>query len=326
MPAYYLTLNGTVIPCRAGGLLTPSQYGEAERMYNNVLRSTIEPTLRTRRWQFTTGPLLGAEWDAIAPILRSTAVLTAAGYAITRGSVGIGVLCLLGTVENEANSDGDVAYTATFTLYERSTASAGVGGPTTGLWLSNIVEPTYDDGAGGVYNLARTLGPNPFGEGYSGTDQTYSVTPCGSGSPCSVAQCAAQVDVVGKWVTLPFTAPTILNGPGYFTALARGINPWGTWWRQRLTIQVTLIRAAGGSAGPFAFTSSAVDFSGGNINLTTVSPLVALAVAVGDRLMFEGLAIVGMNGCRSDDGFRPSFLMGQSFASAIMPGVLVAAA
>lgn len=313
----YLTLDGVNVPVQRGGLLEPSRYGETVRMYDNTLRSTEEPTLRTRRWQFTTGPLSGAEWDAIRPLIRSVAIRTALGYAVTRGAVGIAVLCVPGEVTHEPAGDTDIAYVATFILLERGTGSGAIGGTTTGLYLYGDAS----DIGGGALRTGVSGGSSAGGEATGGAPAL-----CGTlvGGVCDTLRCPAVTTIVATWYSDPATADGMLDGPAFLSVGAIGINPWGTWWTQRVGFQMAIYRAGSVVSGPYAFTTAAVDFSGGTVVLQTVSPLVAVPILTGDRLKFEALTIIGINGCASDDGFRPRMGYGGFFPpSVVIPGTVL---
>lgn len=304
----YLTLNGVVIPCQEGGETEPSVYGETVRMYDNSIRSTEEPDFRTRRWQFRTGPLKGAEWDVIAPILRNTSVLSAAGYAIDRTGAAVSVLCVLGEVPNEEDGDADVGYVASFTLYER--LSVLTTNPSSLFYLTGV--------ANGADLLLRLGSPEP-GEGGLGVSGG-TVSACGAGDPCVGAPCAATLTVLDTWRSLA-VADNTLDGTATLAASAIGINPWGTWWRMSLTATLRIERAGVVVEGPFAFTAQGVDFSGGGILLQTVSALNAVEVLTGDEVVLDVISIMGMNACRADDGFRPSFFYGGAGAVLNLPAV-----
>jgi hypothetical protein len=310
-----LTLNGVEIPCKSGGLLEPSRYGESVRQYNNRLRSDEEPDFRTRRWQFTTKPLTYAEWVAIYPLLTSVGILSADGYAITRSGGPVFVLAELGDVPNSWKDPTDVEYVATFTLYERGGAtSAGV---TTDIYLSATLDTTYDDGAGGVYYIATIGAPYP-GEYPSSGFAT------GPAQPPDQVPSGDVVTLTRSWIT-PRMNPAVVDGIARLIAEGIGINPWNTWAKQRLTITTSLIRAAAPVAGPHAFTSSAVHFSGGPITAQTVSPIVGLAVLADDRLRIDSYTIINMWPGGGEDGFRPGMGHGGTSARVIMPGTLTEA-
>lgn len=319
LPTFYLRLNGVEIPCQRGGLLEPSRYGERVRMYNNRLRSTEEPDFRTRRWQFATGPLDGAEWLAIAPVLRSTAVLAGTGMALTRGETAIAVLCVLGEVTHLPKGDTDIRYEAVFTLYERSTASSAIGGVTTPLVLFGDPSPV----GGGSFRA----GPGGTGTAAGGEASGGVPITCGSTLPaggCDTARCPSVTTIIGTWYSDVVTVDTMLYGQAQFNGGAVGINPWGSWWTQRVGIQMSIYRAGAVVAGPFPFTTRAVDFSGGSVTLVTVNPLVNVPVLAGDRLKFEYLSIIGLNGCTPDDGFRPRMGYGGFFPpNVVVPATLV---
>lgn len=307
--AEYLTLNGVVIPCKAGGGLLPSRYGETLRMYNGRLRSTEEPLWRTRVWQFTTGPLTGAEWAVIRPVLVSIGLVNAGGYAITRGLTTVPCLVIPGEIPNEPDGDTTARFVASFQLLERSAATSLIGGVESVLKLVNVASDLP------AARLAY-IGPTPPGGGnVTGGD----AEPCA----CPPAQCPSVTTVIGTFYSNPLAGPQVLSGPGRLDAGGIGINPWGTWWRMRLGMKLSVTDSAGVVlSGPYAWTTTAVQFDGGAISLFTVSPLVAVALPDLGRLKFEVLSIMGMNCDRGEDGFRPTMTLP---ATITLPGSLVEA-
>lgn len=316
-PVDYLTLNGTPIPCKAGGGLPPSRYGETVRMYNNRLRSTEEPLRRTRLWSFTTAPLTGAEWAVIRPLLVAVGAVAAGGYAITRGTVTVACLVIPGEIPNEPDGDTTARFVASFQLLEQSSATALVGGPTSTIYLESAASSF---GAG--YRVAKVGGAlpgEPFYDGVGGPDPAVVIDGC-----ACPGQCAPLVSLLQKWITEPLLACTLF-GLGYLASSGIFINPWGTWYRASLGMQVSLVRAGVVVAGPFPFTTSGTSFSGGPVSMQLVSPLVNLPVLDNDRLMFQQFTVMGMNCGTTDDGFRPSMGTGGLNCGITMPGNIVEA-
>lgn len=315
--AEYLTLNGVPIPCKAGGGLPPSRYGETVRMYNNRLRSTEEPNWRTRIWSFVTGPLTGAEWAVIRPLLVATGAVAAGGYAITRGLTTVACLVVPGEIPNEPDGDTDARFVASFQLLEQSAVTATVGGPQTAIYLEAAASSF---GAGyRVASVGGGLPGEPFYLGVGGPDPAVPIDGC-----ACPGQCAPLTSLLQQWITDPLLATT-LWGMGYLFSSGIFINPWGTWYRASLGMQVSLVRAGAVVAGPFPFTTSGTFFAGGPISMQLVSPLVSLPVLDDDRLMFQQFTIMGMNCGRTDDGFRPSMGTGGTNCQIIMPGSIVLA-
>jgi hypothetical protein len=120
MTNYYLTLNGTPVNVRAGSgsFSAPEEAGEAVRMYDNSLRTSVNPARRKRVGNFVTAEYTQAERDALVAIIGSTADIVVGGFAVSRTGGTMTAIAQLGEEQHVADGDDDVLYSIAFSLHE----------------------------------------------------------------------------------------------------------------------------------------------------------------------------------------------------------------